>query len=191
MPRTDRELMVAFQEGDAEAFAALYQRHLRPILNFFYKMSYDRGLAEDLAQETFLRLLKTRSRYRPEASFRTYLYTVARNLFIDRYRSLRAAPRALSADQPLAEEGATLGDQIPSREPDPLQQVQDREAAQWARRAMEGLPAAQREVFVLAEGQGLKYREIATILSIPVGTVKSRMHAAVIRLRGLLGRKLA
>jgi RNA polymerase sigma-70 factor (ECF subfamily) len=182
--------MVAFQEGDDEAFAALYDRHQRMLINFFYKMCYDRALAEDLTQEAFLRLIRHRGRYRPEATFRTYLYTVARNLLIDRHRSRKAAPRTVSTDLRIQEDGATIGDLVESREEAIQKRVADREAVELVREALETLPEAQRDVYVLAEAQGLKYREVADVLGIPVGTVKSRMNAAVTRLRGMLGHVL-
>jgi RNA polymerase sigma-70 factor (ECF subfamily) len=182
--------MLAFQEGDSEAFVVLYDRYTRRLINFFYKMSYDRALAEDLTQETFLRLLRFRGRYKPEATFRTFLYTVARNLWIDRHRSRKAAPKTISAELRVQEDGATIGDLVEGREPGVVKRLADREAAELVRTAVQDLPEAQRLVFLLAEAQGLKYREISEILEIPIGTVKSRMNAAVSRLRGLLGRVL-
>ena len=96
MPRSDRELMVAFQEGDSEAFDALLVRYERLLANYFYKQCYDRTFALDLVQETFLRILKSAHRYRPEAKFKTFLFTVARNLWIDQHRSRKSAPRIMS-----------------------------------------------------------------------------------------------
>ena len=188
MPRSDRELMVAFQEGDPEAFARIYDRHARMLLNFFYKMCYDRALAEDLTQETFLRLIRHRERYRPQATFRTYLFTVARNLLIDRHRSRKAAPKSVSADRRISEDGATVGDLLEAQERDSVEVLAEREAGAEVRTALEKLPDAQREVFVLAVDRGLKYREIAEVLGVPEGTVKSRMNAATTRLRGMLRR---
>ena len=180
--------MVAYCDGDPEAFDELYRRYARPLINYFYKMCYDRAFAEDLMQDTFLKLIRSRKRYRPEATFKTFLYTVARNLMIDRSRSRKAAPKAVSTDTRVAEDGSSLGDLLEGREGDTVKALGDREAADLVRRALQDLPEAQRSVFVLAEAQGLKYREISEILGIPVGTVKSRMNAAVTRLRGLLGR---
>jgi len=182
--------MVAFQEGDQEAFATLYDRHGRALINFFYKMCYDRTLAEDLMQDTFLKLLRARGKYRPEASFKTFLYTVAKNLWIDRHRSQKAAPKTVSAEIRAQEDGATLGDIIEAAPDSPSARLADREAAEIVQRALLDLPEAQRLVFLMAEAQGLRYREISEILDIPVGTVKSRMNAAVTHLRGLLGRVL-
>jgi RNA polymerase sigma-70 factor (ECF subfamily) len=153
-------------------------------------MCYDRSLAEDLMQDTFLKVLRFRGRYRPEASFRTFLYAVATNRWIDYYRSRKAAPHAVSADLRLGDEGATIGDGVEARDPLPVRRLEDLEAAALVREALEQLPEAQRLVFLLAEMQGLKYREIAEVVGVPVGTVKSRMNAAVTRLRGLLSHVL-
>jgi len=182
--------MVAFKEGDPDALAALYDRHGRALVNFFHKMCYDRALAEDLTQETFLRLIRHREKYEPKATFRTYLYTVARNLWIDRYRSRKSAPRTVSADLRIHEDGATVGDLVPAKGDSAVERLATKEAAAMVRTALEEIPEKQRMVFLLAESQGLKYREIADILELPVGTVKSRMNAAVTRLRGMLGHVL-
>jgi RNA polymerase sigma-70 factor (ECF subfamily) len=182
--------MVAFQQGDADAFDALVGRYQRALINYFYKRCYDRVLAEDLMQETFLRLIRHRAKYRPEASFRTYLYRVATNLFIDLYRSKKAAPKAVSADVRVNEDGATIGDLLEAREVDAINRIEDTEAAEMVRTALEELPEAQRSVFLLVVDQGLKYREVAEVLDVPVGTVKSRVNAAVTRLRGMLGHVL-
>jgi len=190
MPASNRELMVAYQQGDPEAFATLYDRHSRALVNYFYKMCYDRALAEDLMQETWLRLIRSRARYEPKASFRTYLFTVATNLYIDRHRSQKAAPKTVSADLPVREEGATVGDLIESRERAAGEVVDTLEAAALVQEALLRLPEGQRQVFLLAEAQGLKYREISEILGVPVGTIKSRMNAAITQLRGMLGRAL-
>jgi len=187
MSRTDRELMVAFQEGDPEAFDVLLRRYERMLANYFYKQCYDRTFAQDLVQETFLRILRSAHRYRPEAKFKTFLFTVARNLWIDHHRSRKAAPRTISADLPLGEDGATLADMVPNDEAAAVTRLEDREAASMVREALQELPDGQREVWLLAVDQDLKQREIAQVLEIPLGTVKSRMNAAVTRLRGLLG----
>ncbi len=183
--------MVAVQEGDPDAFRALYDRYDRALTSFFYKMCYDHAAAEDLKQETFLKIFRARARYRPEATFRTFLYTVARNLWIDRYRSRKSAPKTVSTDKRLGQDGATVGDLLPDREVGTVEQISTHEAAAMVRQATEGLPEDQRLVFVLVQDQGLKYREAAEALGIPVGTVKSRMNAALTQLRGLLARVLS
>ncbi len=179
--------MVAYQGGDTEAFRELYDRHAHALINFFYKMTYDRAMSEVLTQEAFIRLIRFRDRYRPEATFRTFMYRVAKNLWIDQYRSKKNAPRVISADRRLAEGGATVGDLLESADTSQSERAEHKEAAALIHEALEQLPEGQRMVFLLAESEGLKYREISEILDIPVGTIKSRMNAAVHRLRGLLG----
>ena len=192
MERSDRELMVAYQQGDADAFAILYDRYQRQVISFFYRKSYDRTLAEDLCQEAFLRIVKSRHRYRPEATFRTFLFTVARNLFIDHIRSKKAAPKMVSADKRVGEDGATVGDLVETGERGTVEALSDREGASRVVEAMKTLPEALRDVAELvAPPTSLKYREAAEILGIPVGTVKSRMNAALTSLRGQLGRMLS
>ena len=191
MPRSDRELMVAYSEGEDQALAELYDRYERALVNYFFKMCYDRNLAEDLTHDTFVKIMRHRLKYQPKAAFRTFLYTVARNLWIDAYRSRKAAPRTVSTEKQITEDGGTLLDLLPSVEEGVIKRLSDAEAARCVREALEDLPEGQRAVFVMAEFQGLKYREIADILDVPEGTVKSRMHAAVKRLRGTLGRTLS
>lgn len=183
--------MVAFKMGDPEAFDALLLRYERPLANYFYKQCYDRTFAQDLVQETFLRILKSAQRYRPEAKFKTFMFTVARNLWIDQHRSRKSAPRMISADLPIGEKdgngGTTIGDSVASGDRSAPKRTEDLEAAAMVRDALEHLPEGQRDVWLLSVEQDLKQREISEILGIPVGTVKSRMNAAVGRLRGLLG----
>ena len=179
--------MVAYQGGDSEAFRELYDRHARALINFFYKMTCDRAMSEDLTQEAFIRLIRFRDRYRPEATFRTFMYRVAKNLWIDQYRSKKNAPHTVSSDKRIGEGGATVGDMLQSGDTGQGERAEQKEAAALIHKALEQLPEGQRMVFLLAETEGLKYREISEILDIPVGTIKSRMNAAVHRLRGLLG----
>ena len=182
--------MVAYQQGDAEAFDALVGRYQHKLTNYFFGMCYDRGIAEDLAQETFLRVIRYRARYKPEATFRTFLYAVARNLFIDHYRSRKAAPKAVSADVRVNDEGATIADLLEGKEEAAVERLETSELAKKIREATLELPHSQREVFLLVNEQGLKYREVAAALGVPVGTVKSRVNAALTQLRGRLGHVL-
>ncbi len=180
--------MVAYQGGDDDAFTPLYDRYQRQLTSYFYRRTYDRELARDLCQNTFLRIVKSAQRYRPEATFRTFLYTVARNLLIDHIRSKKSAPKMVSADLRIGEDGATIGDLVESGARGTVDTLGDKEAAELIRQTASTLPDVQREVYELVYAQGLKQREAAAVLGIPVGTVKSRMNAAITSLRGLLGR---
>jgi RNA polymerase sigma-70 factor (ECF subfamily) len=186
---SDSELMERFRDGDEDAFRALAQRFQRPLVNFFYRLTWDRFMAEDYAQEVFARIVRARAGYRPEARFRTWLFRIAKNYWIDRYRERKNAPRMSSLDQPVRQDEGkpiTLEDTVEGPSPRPEDEARRKEIAQAVKRAVARLTEEQRLVFVLSENQGLKYAEIADVLEIPVGTVKSRMHSAVHRLRELL-----
>ena len=190
MPEADDfELMERFRRGDRSALDALVDRHHASLIRYFFHQSRSRETAEDLAQEVWIRVIRHRDDYRPTARFQTYLFSIARNLWIDAYRSRKAAPPTVSADREVGGEegeGASLGTFLPSKEPEPSERASVHEEAERVRAAVERLPPGLREVFELGEVQGLRYQDVAGILDIPVGTVKSRMHAAVQRLREAL-----
>ena len=191
MPKSDEDLMLEFRQGATEeVFAQLVERHQRGLLNFFYQFCWDRGLAEDLCQEVFCRVFAHRHSYSVTAKFSTYLYRIARNLWIDYTRAHRNRPRVVSLDAE-TEEGARV-DQL-ELEPRVRQHdltagegLEQQELVARVQQALDQLPDEQRAVFVLARNQGLKYSEVAEVLDIPVGTVRSRMHAAMRRLQALL-----
>ena len=186
MPPSDSELMERFGAGDDEAFRLLVERHQKPLLNFFWRRCFDRQLAQDCTQEVFLRLVRHRGRWKPQAKFTTYMYRIAENLWIDRYRSRKAAPAMASLQAPAGEDAGELGQVVPGRSRLPEDGAASEELAERLQKALDSLTEDQRSVFLLAETRGLKYQEIGEILDIPVGTVKSRMHAAIHRLRALL-----
>ena len=178
---TDADLVAAIQRGDREAFRQLVERHHRSLISFFNHMSWDLQIAEDCTQEVFLRLFSHLGSYEPQAKFTTFLFRVARNLWIDRMRSgaVRMKPTSLDA----SDERGALKDRIRSSAETPVEILSRSETCEAVKQAIEGLPEEQRMVLVLSELQGLRYEEIAVILQIPVGTVKSRMHTAVERLK--------
>ncbi len=188
MPLSDAELMLATRRGDREAFAELVQRHHRPLVNFFFRLLWDRQRAEDFAQEVFLKVFAHAGTYEATAKFTTYLYRVAKNLWIDFLRVEGNHPRAQSLDAPAngeEGEGAPMALAGGDRRPEDI--AMDREAIQEMQQAIEQLPEEMRLVLVLSEQQGMKYQEVSEVLGIPVGTVKSRMHNAILRLREIMG----
>ncbi len=189
MTEPDSELMARYRDGDEQAFAALVDRYQRPLVNFFYRLVWNRATAEDYAQEVFARVIRHRGSYRPEAKFSTYLFRIARNYWIDRLRERASSPPPASLETPLSGcdgQAPSLRDTVAGKEPEPPEALRQQEIGRRVRAAVEALPEEQRLVFVLSENQGLRYAEIAEVMEIPVGTVKSRMHAAVLRLRELL-----
>jgi len=186
MPTPDSELMERFGAGDDEAFRLLVERHQKPLMNFFYRRAFDRQIAQDCTQEVFLRLVRHRGKWKPQAKFTTYMYRIAENLWIDRYRSKKAAPPMTSLQRPAGDDGGELGGVLPGRSRMPEDGAADGELAIKIQRALASLTVDQRTVFLMAETKGLKYADIGEALGIPVGTVKSRMHAAIHKLRSLL-----
>ena len=180
----DAGRMLAVKAGDLSAFEALVRAYQRPLTSFFDRLLDNPPLAEEFAQEVFCRIYQHREEYEAKASFATYLYRVAKNLWIDHIRRRRAAPRTLSLDILDPETGEPLSVQVPAGGvPDPSEPLMERERAAAVRAAVSALPEKLRLVFVMGEGQGLSHAEISGVLEIPVGTVKSRMHAAVLQLR--------
>ncbi|MEZ6194923.1 MAG: sigma-70 family RNA polymerase sigma factor [Planctomycetota bacterium] len=183
----DVALMLAFKRGDYNAFAVLVDRHQRPLVRFFFGFVGDRQRAEDAAQEVWRKIFRARRDYEPRARFTTFLYRVARNHWIDTCRAASKRGTEYSLDRPLkGEDGPGAGAFVPSGEETPLEAMENLELKEAIEVALSQLPDGQREVFAMAEFQGLKYAEISEILEIPVGTVKSRMFNAVRRLRELL-----
>ncbi len=187
--KTDPELMADLRDGDEQAFEALVGRHQTSLLNFFFRLVWDRGVAEDLSQEVLLRLYLHSADYEPRAKFTTYLYRIARNCWVDHMRRTKGDRKMRSLDAE-SEEGHTLAETLAIGVEDPSSMARKSELADAVIEAVDGLPEEQKLVFILSEVQGLKYDEIGETLDIPVGTVKSRMFHAVKRLRNKLGRSL-
>ena len=184
----DLELMRRFQAGDVDAFTDLYEAHLRGLLNFFFRLCWDRSLAEDFAQEVLLRIYKSAHKWEPNAKFTTYLYRIARNYWIDHCRLLSTQKENVSLDARFGgEDSATLMDRLPDDIRPPEDDLDRRELYGAIMKALATLPDEQRMVFVLSEIEELKYNEIAEIMEVPLGTVKSRMHTAIGKLQELLG----
>lgn len=178
----DVALMERIKNDDQEAVIALVERYQSELTGFFFHLSWDQLVAEELAQDVFVNVYRSRARYTATARVRTFLYRIAHNLWIDHLRRTR---RHLSLDAEFGEDGPRLSDTIAA--PDVTNQAGRAERESHIRdrvqQALELLPAGQREVFVLANNHGMKYHDIAGVLGIPEGTVKSRMHNAVRALR--------
>lgn len=185
---TDEMLMVRYQRGDREAFAELVRRYERPIYNFVLRQLRHAALAEDLTQDTFLRVVQKAGEFKHEARFSTWIYTIARNLCIDQHRKL-GHRRHASLDQPKPGD-----DQRPLVEavadPHPRSSVERTavggEVASSIIAAVESLPDEQREVFLLRELANLPFRDIAEVTGVGENTVKSRMRYALERLQQAL-----
>ncbi len=175
----DVALMERIKGDDQEAVIALVGRYQSELIGFFYHLCWDQLVAEELAQDVFVNVYRARARYVATARVRTFLYRIAHNLWVDHLRRQR---RHVSLDAEFDDDGPRLGDRLAA--PENRDGVgRDRQIRDRVQQALDLLPAGQREVFVLANNLGLKYQEIAAVLAIPEGTVKSRMHNAVRALR--------
>ena len=178
----DEELMLAAGRGRVEAFEALVGRYEAALVRYFFRCGWNRARAEDLAQEVFVKLYTHSRDYEPTAKFTTYLYRIAHNLWVDDCRRRRRERGQVSLEAEDAE-GTRLREVVLSGADDPRDEARKEEVVEAVIEAVDSLSDEHKAVFVLAEVEGMKYSEVAAVLGIPEGTVKSRMHAAVKRLR--------
>jgi RNA polymerase sigma-70 factor, ECF subfamily len=179
----DEELMPLVQAKDADAFAVVYDRHGGAAYSLAYRIVGERGTAEDVTQEAFLSVWRSGARYdRARGSVRTWLLGIVRNRAIDVLRREVAQPPKLS----VAEEGGPQGTSPERTDAEALR----REAARQVHGALRGLPADQLRVIELAFFGGLTHSEIAGILSMPLGTVKSRMRLGMEKIRTRLAEEV-
>ena len=180
----DEDLMVRYQRGEVRAFEVLLGRHRKPVFNFILRYVGDKETAEDLLQETFMRVIKGAEAYKRQAKFTTWLYTIARNLCVDQTRR-RKHRRHASLDAPMSssEESGTLLDIIPGNEMMSDRKSVNKELHETMQRAIAGLSEDQREVFLMREFLDMPFKQIADVVGVPENTVKSRMRYALEKLR--------
>lgn len=179
--------MLRYRDGDARAFEVLMTRHRKPIYAFILRSVRDPAQAEDLLQETFLRLIKGADAYERQAKFTTWLYTIARNLCVDAAR--RGKHRnAASLDAPVAgsDRATPLVELVSDGKAGADRAAMDRELARRIQEAVAALPEEQREIFLLREVADLQFNEIAAVVGCSENTVKSRMRYALEKLREAL-----
>jgi RNA polymerase sigma-70 factor (ECF subfamily) len=183
---SDEDLLARFRRGETESFGELVRRYERELYGYLRRYLGDGNLADDVFQNTFLQLYVKIGHYEPGRPVRPWLYTIATHQAIDALRR-NGRHQVLSLDQNREElpDGELRGlvDLLESSGPEPIEAVQSDELRDRVRASVNRLPEFLRQVVILAYYQGLKYREIADILDIPVGTVKSRLHAAIMRLQ--------
>lgn len=165
--------MLRFQRGDARAFEVLVRRHRTPVFSFLLRLTGDRGRAEDLCQETFLKVVRASGEWAPRARFQTWLYAIARNQAVDEARR-----QAFRRAEPLEAAGAAA-----SPDPAPDAGAEATLLRPKLEAALAAIPEEQREVFLLREYAGLRFAEIAGVTGVPENTVKSRMRYALEALR--------
>jgi RNA polymerase sigma-70 factor (ECF subfamily) len=177
---TDLDLMLRVRDGDAASFEILLRRYRLPLVSYFRRMVRDQALAEDLAQEVFLRVYKSRERYQPDARFTTWLYRIATNLALNAIRDRRDEVSGSGDDD--GEGGGVLErfiDPCPTVE----QRLVQRDRERLIRQSVESLPENQRAAVILHKYQEVDYRQIASILSVSESAVKSLLFRAYETLR--------
>ncbi len=178
----DEALLRAYQAGEDQAFELLLDRYRRPLFNFLLRSVRDRGRAEELYQDVWMRVIERCDEFRGDAKFSTWLYTIARNRCVD-YQRKMVFRRHASLDATALGSSQSLGERVPNPGP-PTDRLAMRGTLQ-ARiaEAVEELPEEQREVFLMRQVQGLAFKEIAEVVGVSANTVKSRMRYALERLQ--------
>ncbi|MDB4878023.1 MAG: polymerase sigma factor, sigma-70 family [Gemmatimonadetes bacterium] len=184
----DADVVALAQQGRDSAFRELIRRYERPVFSLIYRMVRDRELAEDLAQDTFIKVLNHIDRYRPEFKLSSWLFKIANNVAIDHLRrrqldtvSIDGSPHAQTAD---AVE-ATRFDVVDQQE-SALDEMEARELGASIEKAIAGLRPEYRSCIMLRHVEGRSYEEIAATLDLPLGTVKTYIHRARHELREAL-----
>jgi RNA polymerase sigma-70 factor (ECF subfamily) len=182
---SDEELVIAVQSGDTDSLGILVARWERPLYRFVYRMLPRQDDARDICQETFLRVLKKAHRFRQGSRFSTWLYQIALNLCRDQQRRRRRWSRIVDDGREF-DERIQCAPRAGANQADPATRVERQERGAAVAQALRRIPAEQREVLILKEYQGLKFKEIAEILDCPESTVKSRMYYGLNGLRTAL-----
>ncbi len=176
---TDEELITRFQNGDVYAFDLLVRRYKDPLLNFIYRFLGDLVESEDIVQETFYRVYKNKHYYKEVAKFSTWIYTIAGNLAKTELRR-RKRRKVFSIHKETAAEKEL---ELPDLKSDPEKEVNTVITENIIHKAITSLPQKFRQVIVLRDIQGFSYEEISSIIKVPLGTVKSRVKRARLKLQ--------
>jgi len=177
--RPDEELLAEHLAGKTGAFDALVARYIEDLYGFFERFVGNSAAADDLVQETFLQVHLAAGAFDPSRNFKPWLYTIAANKGRDHLRARGRRPTHSLDASTGDEDSPAIGSLLPADNADVAEYVGDEERARLVRATIDQMPEPQRLVLVLGYYQRLPYAEIANILDVPVGTVKSRLHAAV------------
>jgi RNA polymerase sigma-70 factor (ECF subfamily) len=186
---SDQQVVAFAQEGREDAYRELIKRYERPVFSLIYRMVRDKETAEDLAQETFIKVLNNINRYRPEFKFSSWLFKIANNIAIDHLRrrqvdtiSIEGSPDAITAERARATSVT-----VTSGGESPLEELESREIGASIEKAIARLRPEYRACIILRHVEDYSYDEIAEIVKLPLGTVKTYIHRARQELREYLG----
>ncbi len=172
---TNEELMLRVQKGNLAAFEALYERFHKQLYSFIFRFVKERTLAEDILQETFLRILRDRKTYRKSSHFLAYLFTIGRNLCLDALKKWEKK-HVISNQQDYLKTARDI-------KKGPLDIMEDAEISKTLQKEIDSLPPDQREILVLSKYSGLTYEEIAQIVGSTSTAVKQKAYRALLSLR--------
>jgi len=178
--------MIRYREGDVSTFPVIVHRYRDRLTSAVVRLVGDRDKAEDIVQETFLRVHKNAARYKTIARFSTWIYTIALNMAKNEIRNTKRRKTSSLWDIGLEKDGEPSAYEIPDNSERPDDVVERRNLRGLMERCIQELPPKYRTIIVLRDVEGLSYEEIAGILKLPEGTVKSRMNRARLRFKELL-----
>lgn len=185
MPEKEKLLLKRCKKGDLRAYDILMQKYEKKVYNLCYRMVNNAEDAADLAQEVFLKAYRALTDFRGQSGFSTWLYRIAVNACRDELRKRRKKPPVLSLDKPLETEEGELHFEAADTAPGPLETALRGELQREIQGLLSKLPRNYRTVIILRDLQGLSYEEIASVLEINLGTLKSRLNRARSLLRDL------
>jgi len=180
---SDAQIMLRVKAGDDSAFEYLVQKYRRPMLSFMYRMAHNTAVAEDLAQEVFLRVYRSREKYEASAKFTTWLYRIASNLAVNHARDSRhlRPENTVSLDEPDEETGLTMD--VPDDALSAEESIVRRERLAAIRQRVEALPERQKMALIMHKYQQMDYRQIAEVLKLSESAIKSLLFRAYETLR--------
>ena len=183
---SDAQVMLRVKAGDTSAFDYLVQKYRRPMLSFMFRMAHNAAVAEDLAQEVFLRVYRSRASYEASAKFTTWLYRIATNLAANHARDRRheRPENTVSLDQ--ADENTGLTIDVPDTSLTAEESIMRQERMTAIRERVQALPERQRMAVVMHKYQQMDYRQIADVLKLSESAIKSLLFRAYETLRGQL-----
>jgi RNA polymerase sigma-70 factor (ECF subfamily) len=181
----DRTLIARAQSGDIGAFNDLIQKYEKPVFNFAYRLTSHYDDAHDVAQDAFVRAFNAINSFRGDASFTTWLFRITTNVFLDERKKRKAHP-VQSLDEYVQHNESTLTRQVEDHAPGPEAITTDKERIAVLNHAIQQLPEYQRTMVVMYHMEQKSYEEIAEVMEVPIGTVKSRLNRARLALKDLL-----
>ena len=184
-PEDDAALIRRARSGDQTAMEELVRRHYRSVFNLAYRLANDYDDAQDIVSEAFIRVHNALPSFRGDANFTTWLYRIVKNVFLDERKKQRVRSHN-SLEEMLDLEDSSVSRQVEDPRPGPAPMIERNEQAEMVRRAVMSLPKNQRLMIALYHFQHRSYEEIAEIMGLPIGTVKSRLNRARVALTNRL-----